>query len=130
MVPPSDGLPIVRWDGTAPAALIAALEARLAAGARFAVLAAAPPLGRDEERGLLARWWSTVRGRLAGLCAGWAVLVPGADVDPALLAHHAVRDPAPPFPVRACADQADALLWLRARLAQAGAVSPRAATPR
>lgn len=123
------GSAILRWDSTAPAALIAGAEARLAAGARFVVLAAAPPLGRDGDRALLARWWSAAHGRLAGLYAGWAVLVPGADVDPGLLARCAVRDSAFPFSVRACADQAEGCLWLRARLEESGAMSSCAAAP-
>jgi hypothetical protein len=121
---------IVHWDSAAPALLIAAVEARLAAGTRFAVLAAVPPLGRGEDHALLARWWSAVHGRLAGRCTGWAVLVPGADIDPALLARHAVRDSAFQFPIRACADRAEALRWLRVRLMEASATSPHAAAPR
>jgi hypothetical protein len=121
---------ILRWDGTAPAALIAQIEACLAAGTGFAVLGAGPPSGRGADDALLARWWSATRGRLAGLCAGWAVLVPGADVNPGLLARDSVRDPALPFPVRTCADQAEAFVWLVSKLETLDAVPVRAAAAR
>jgi len=129
--PECRGVPVVRWDGTAAATLIAEVEACVAAGARFAVLAAAPPLGHGAEAGaLLARWWPTAHDRLAGLCAGWAVLVPGADVNPGLLARYAVQDPALPFPVRTCADQAEAFVWLVSKLETLDAVPVRAAAAR
>lgn len=129
-VPQGGDLPIVCWDGARPSALIAALETRLASGTQFAVLSSAPHLGRGTDVALLAHWWSTRIDRLAGLCVGWVVLVPGADVNPALLSRHGAQDSGLPFPVRPCADRADALVWLNTRLNQAGTASPHGAEPR
>lgn len=106
---------VLDWDGRSPIALIGAVEARLAAGAPFVVLAPSTPLGRAADRGLLEGWWRVALPRLAGLCVGWAALVPEAAI------------PAEPttdgaFPIRFCADRAEALWWLRSRLA--GSPSP------
>ena len=121
----SPALPLLHWDGRVATTLIAQVEARLASGERFVVLAAAAPLGRGADRALLDRWWRAAQGRLDGRCAGWAVLVPGADVRPALLPASAGLTEMVGFPIRACADQAEALWWLRGRLAETQAASGR-----
>ncbi len=115
----SSTLPVLSWDGRTPTTLIGQVEARLAVGARFAVLANTTPLGRAADRGFLEGWWRAAHPRLGSLCAGWAVLVAGADVNPGLLLGADTVADFAAFPIRNCADRADALWWLRTRLAKA-----------
>ena len=110
---------MLSWDGRAPTSLIGQVEARLAAGTRFVVLASMTPLGRPADRGFLEGWWRAAHPRLGGLCAGWAVLVARAGVDPGRLLRDDTVADFPAFPIRTCADRADALWWLRTRLAKA-----------
>jgi hypothetical protein len=101
-----------------PGTLVAQLEECLASGAPFGVLVLE---GNVANEGSLRTAMQAIgRDRLATACIGWAVIVPRADVRPALLAHNAraaTRDGADaPFPVCACADKAEAMAWLRRRL--------------
>jgi hypothetical protein len=114
----SSMLPVLNWDGRTPMSLIGQVEARLAAGTRFEVLAPTSPLGCAADRGFLDGWWRAAQPRLSGMCAGWATIVRGADVNPGHLSASADRLEFADFPIRACADRAEALLWLRGQLAK------------
>ena len=120
----SSALPILSWDGRTPTSLIGQVEANLAAGMRFVVLATTSPLGRVADRGFLEGWWRAVQPRLAGMCDGWAVVVPDADAHPGRCSAQLMRRPGDfafvDFPVRFCAERAEALGWLQARHARAG----------
>ena len=114
----SSTLPVLDWDGRSATSLIAQVETRLAVGARFVVLAPTSPLGRVADRGFLEGWWRAAQPRLTGLCAGWATIVPGADVNPGHLSVQPSGLNFAEFPVRACADRAEALWWLQVQLAK------------
>ena len=114
----SSALSVLNWDGRTPTSLIGQVETRLAVGARFVVLAPTSPLGRAADRGFLAGWWRAAQPRLTGLCAGWATIVPGADVNPGHLSVRADEFDFVEFPIRACADRAEAVWWLQVQLAK------------
>lgn len=122
--PASSMLPILSWDGRTPTSLIGHVEASLAGGMRFVVLAATSPLGRVADRGFLEGWWRAVQPRLAGMCDGWAVIAPDADAHSGHFPAQLMRQPSNfafvDFPVRFCAERAEALGWLQARGAKLG----------
>lgn len=106
---------ILRLPGHSATDGIVRLETRLAAGARFGVLVTSVNRLERHDAHLLEQWHRAASDRMEALCVGWATVVPGAAIRPAVLVADVAGAPVS-VATRVYADPYAALAWLRLRL--------------